>query len=158
MFKFKQRPHNLLLLTAILLFIAALSGFNSGFDIYFHGTYYVVSSIWPLTIILISFWLVYWFTSHILFSKALTWTHIILMIICSMLLVIIPLIFTYSYAGIAGAPRRYYDYSSFNGFKINENLTPKILITIFILLLGQTIFVLNLIVGIFEKVRTQERS
>src|SRR5690242_8828642 len=113
MFKFKERPYNFLLLTAILLFIASIFNFNVPIDIHLHNTYFIFPLkllIWLPTIILILFWLLYLLTKRFLFSKALTWTHVILTIICSILLLILPFILTYPFAGM-DAPRRYYDYA-----------------------------------------------
>ena len=153
MFKFKERPYNLLLLTAILLFIVALFSFNVPVDIHFPDTYYIVPLallIWLPTIILVLFWLLYLLTKRFLFFKILTWIHIILTIIFSILILILPFVFTTSFT-VIGTPRPYYD---FNGLH-RGNITEMIPLILLILLLGQATYFVNLLVGIIKKVGRQ---
>lgn len=154
----KQRPYNLLLLIAILLFIAGLFSFNTLIDIHLHDTYVVFPLsflVWLPAIILFVFWFIYLVTKQFLFSKKLMWTHIILTIITSLSLLTLPYLTTYSSEGVPGMPRRYYDYGEFNRLKIWSNLTNLAVITFVILLLGQLTYFINLFVGLYKRVDRQ---
>jgi len=154
MFKFKEKPYNLLLLTAILLFIAGLFSGNFPIDILLHDTYFVLPItylLWFPSLVLAFFWLLYLLTKRFLFSKVLTWTHIILTITCSVFIHVIPYLSAYSSAGLAGAPRRYYDNGIFNKYKVFSNMNTIILLTFLILVLGQLIYFINLIIGIYKR-------
>jgi cytochrome c oxidase subunit 1 len=160
MFKFKDRPYTVLLLTAVLFFIAGLFSFNYPIDIHLHDTYFVIPMtylVWIPTITLVFFWLIYLLTKRLLFSKFLTWTHIVFTILCTIFIVTIPFLSTYSYAG-GGAPRRYYDYGSFTSYKIFGNMTRIIIIAFIILIFGQLTYFINLIVGLYKKVITGPNS
>jgi len=163
MFKFKERPYNLLLLTAILLFIAGLFSGNFPIDILLHDTYFVLPItylLWFPSFVLAFFWLLYLLTKRFLFSKVLMWTHITLTIICSVFIHVIPYLSVYSSAGLAGAPRRYYDNDISNKYRVFNNMNTIILLTLIVLLLGQLIYFVNLIIGFYKRknLRTQYNS
>jgi heme/copper-type cytochrome/quinol oxidase subunit 1 len=156
--KLKQRPYNLLFLNAIILSIGGLFCFNSPIDIHLYDTYFVFPLpflIWAPTIILFVFWIVYLLTKRFLFSKKLMWIHIILTVIISLFLMVLPYISTYSYGGVVGSPRRYYDYGELNRFKILGNLTNIAVATFVILLLGQLAYFINLFVGLYKRIGRQ---
>jgi heme/copper-type cytochrome/quinol oxidase subunit 1 len=156
--RLKQRPYHLLLLTAILLFICGLFSFNTPIDIHLHDTYFVFPLsfiIWAPAIILFLFWLLYLVTNQFLFSNKLRWTHIILTVLISLLMLTLPYLATYSYGGVLGSPRRYYDYGELNKFKILGNLTDIVVIVFAILLLGQLTYFANLFIGLFKHLGKQ---
>jgi cytochrome c oxidase subunit 1 len=114
-----QRPYNLLLISAILFFITGLLSFNTSMDIHFHDTYIIFSStyfLWILAIMLFLFWMLYMATKSFLYSKKLSWTHICFTILSSLFLFVLPIFIPNSYNGLAGMPRRYYDFSSRESF------------------------------------------
>lgn len=128
--RLNQRPYNLFLLTAIVFFIAVLFSFNLGIDLAFHDTYFLIPLallIWLPVIISILFWLFYLLTSRFLFSKTLTWIHIILTIVCSILILVLPFLFSYPAA------------------------VEVILMSLLILSLGQALYFVNLIFGLSKK-------
>lgn len=156
--RLKQRPYNLFLLTAILLFIVGLFSFNSAMDIHLHDTYYVFPLtyfIWTPTIILLIFWLLYLATKNILFSKRLVWTHIILTIVSCIFILTIPCFMTNSYDGLAGMPRRYYDIWQSKTYKFFGNLTKTAVFLIFTLAVGQLTFIVNFFIGLYRRFNRQ---
>ncbi|MEO6330832.1 MAG: hypothetical protein ABIO55_17990 [Ginsengibacter sp.] len=154
MFKYKERPYNLLLLTAVLILIASFFAFDKTLDIHLHDTYFIITmahSFWIIIILLLIFWTLYLLTKRFLFSKILTWLNVILIVATSVFLVTISFYSNNYYNGLAGMPRRYYDYRSWNNFGFYDNLTKGVLVTILLLVLGLSIFIVNLIMGLFIK-------
>jgi len=153
MFNFKDRPYNLLLVTAVLILIASFFAFDQTLDIYLHDTLYVIAMthiFWTTIILLLIFWTLYSLTKRFLFSKILTWTHIILAIVTSIFLVTISFYSNTYYQGLAGMPRRYFDVDSWEAFKWYNNLTKGILIVIPLMTLGLITYVINFAVGLLK--------
>src|SRR5687767_13087330 len=113
MFNFKERPYNLLLLTSLGILIASFFAFGRTFDIHLHDTYFIIAIaplFWVTVFLLLIIWSLYLLTKQFLFSKILTWIHIILTVATSVFLVGISFYSNDSYKGLAGMPRRYFDY------------------------------------------------
>jgi heme/copper-type cytochrome/quinol oxidase subunit 1 len=149
----KQKPYNLLLWTALFLVLTSffILKQNNSVDIHLHDTYFVIAHthvFWLLAIVALIVWILYLLTNKILYSKALTWTHIIITML-TLLLFALNLFFDNGF--INPVPRRYYDYSNWNSFNNYTTLTKAIGISIFVLLLGQFIFVINFIMGLFKR-------
>ena len=149
----KQKPYHLLLLTGLLLVLISFFVLNNNntVDIHLHDTYFVIvhSHItWLLAIFALFVWTLYFFTNKILYSKVLTWTHIIITILTILLF---GLILFFSDSFMNPTPRRYYDYSSWNSFDNYTTFTKAIGITMLVLLFGQFIFVINFIAGLFKQ-------
>jgi cytochrome c oxidase subunit I len=154
MFQFKKRPYNLLLLTAVIILIASFFTFNHTIDIHFNDTYFIIAtklSFWIIIILLLIFWILYLLAKSILFSKVLTWINVILLVVTSIFFVAICFYSNYFYVGLAGMPRRYYDYNSWNTLTFYNNLTKGVLVTILLDILGLIIFIINLVLGLFKK-------
>ncbi len=154
MFKFKERPYNLLLLTAVLILIASFFAFDQTFDIHLHDTYFIITtthSFWVIIILLLIFWTLYLLTKRFLFSKVLTWLNVVILVATSVFLVVISFYSNSYYNGLAGMPRRYYDYNSWDTFILYNNMTKGVLVTILLLILGQIIFIVNIVIGLFKK-------
>jgi cytochrome c oxidase subunit I len=151
----KHKPYNLFLLTSILLLIVGLFSFNTQIDIHLHDTYFVFPLaflVWVPSIILFAFWVLYLMTKQFLFSKRLMWTHIILTIVTSFLIFILPYLTTYAYGGVAGIPRRYYDYEELDKFKMLSNFTNITATTFILFLLSQLTYCTNLFIGLYKPV------
>jgi len=148
-----QKPYNLLLWTGLVLVLTSffvLKQTNS-LDIHLHDTYIVIAHtyvFWLLAILALFVWTIYLLTNKILYSKMLTWAHVSITIL-TLLLFALTLFFGDSF--INATPRRHYDFSSWNSFYHYTTLTKVMAISIFVLLIGQCIFVVNLIAGLFKQ-------
>ena len=148
----KQKPHNLLLLAALIFVLISffVSEENGTVDLHLHDTYFIIAHthvFWLLAILSLFSWIIYALTEKILFSKVLTWTHVV---ITMLTLVLFALVLSF---GDRFQPRRYYSYSIWDSFNDFDGYTKTITITMIILLLGQITFVINLIGGLFKRWR-----
>jgi heme/copper-type cytochrome/quinol oxidase subunit 1 len=82
-----------------------------------------------------------------LYSKTLTWIHVLITIVTFGLFA---LILFFGEGFLNPMPRRYYEFSKWNSSGYNS-FVITIAISIFVLLLGQIIFVVNLIAGLFKR-------
>ena len=154
----KQKPYNLLLWTGLVLVLTSFPILkqNNSFDINLHDTYFVIAHthvFWLLAIMALFVWTLYLLTNKILYSRALTWTHVIITIL-TLLLFALSLFFGDSFMNLT--PRRYYDYSNWNSFDNYTTFTKPIGISIFVLLLGQFIFVINFITGLIKRLTNRK--
>jgi heme/copper-type cytochrome/quinol oxidase subunit 1 len=94
-------------------------------------------------------------TKNILYSKALTWTHIILTIAGCIFILTLPYLLTNSYEGLAGIPRRYYDIDQSKTYQFFGKLTTTAVIFAFILVIGQLTYLVNLVMGLTKRVGRQ---
>lgn len=153
MFHIKKRPYNLILLTAILILIASFFTSDETVDFHLNDTYFIIPSqylFWATTGLLMVLWIMYIVTHRFLFSKVLTWVHVIMTTLALVLLIGSSVYFNNYYEGLAGMPRHYYDYNNWNGIVLNNNLTNVVLTTFLIMSLGFFAFLINLIVGVFR--------
>ena len=159
MFNFKKRPYHLLLLTAILLFIATFFVNNQSLDMRLHDTYFIISFphlFWQIIILLLIFWMLYLFTKRILFSKVLTWTHIVLLVLTSISLA--GILFYSNFQGIAGPTRRYYDFSNWETMAQPNGLARGIMVILLAIFLGVIIYIINLFAGLIKRFRGRRNS
>ena len=122
--------------SSFILF-ASLFVFNGSLDMHLHDTYFVMDlpDICPtIFFLLLIFWTPYLLTKRILFSKALTWSHTILMVLTSISLVAIA--FYSNYQGKAGMPGRYYDFGSWETIVHAGGLPQGILLIFMAIILG----------------------
>jgi heme/copper-type cytochrome/quinol oxidase subunit 1 len=150
--RLKQSPYHLLLLTGlVLVLISFFLDQSKTVDIHVHDTYYVIAQghvfIFFAFIVLV-LWFLYLLTKKFLYSKSLTWTHVIIT-----LFPLLFLLFLLNFGSdiINPRPRCYLDYSNWNKFNAyNRDMRWISYITI-ALLLGQIIFIVNLIIGIVKR-------
>ena len=146
-----KTPHHLLLLMAIIIYIAGIFQRDHTFDLHLHDTYYVLDGIFLtpfLSFIPLTFWLINLFSWKYLFSKKLYWIHVMLTIFP--ILLFISLFFVpVNYHNLWATSVGYYDYREWNNYKIP--LGGKLLIfSILLLVIAQLIYLFNLIKGLYR--------
>ena len=154
MLNFKERPDNLLLVTAVLILVASFFAFDKTLDIHLSDTYFIIAMphlFWAIIVLLLIFSILYLLTNRFLFSKVLIWTQIILTVATSIFFVAISFYSNNYYQGLAGMPRRYVDYSSWNRLILYNDLTKGVLLALLLMTFGFLIYIVNLIVGLFKK-------
>lgn len=155
MFNFKMRPYNLLLVTAVVIFIASLFTNGQSFDLHLHDTYFILSTatlFWVLDLILLFIWAVYALTYRFLFSKALAWIHILLGSASSLFLVAVSFYSNNFYENAGGMPRRYFEYSSWNNFEWHNYYSKGSMVVVLLMGLGILVYLINLAVGLSKKI------
>jgi hypothetical protein len=153
MLQVKQKPYNLLLLTAIFSFIAGLSQMNVLIDIHLHDTFFVLPLayfIWSFSLILIILWLLYRATEKILFSKKLSFVHIISTIVCCLFILILPY-FINPYKGLAGMPRIYSENGRTKTYNLLGDISNSAISLLSILVFAQLFFLLNFFIGLYRR-------
>jgi len=149
----KTKPYFLLLTTGVLLVLSSVFVLSKESEIGMHlnGSYYVISQehfLWILAFIALFTWIFYVMTNRFLFSKLLTWTHVIITVIA--LLAIGGLLFT-NYEEATFQPGQFEDHNSSMLFSIYTKYAKAITILVSILLLGQLIYLTNLLGGLFKR-------
>lgn len=150
-----KTPHHLLLLTAILIYVAGLFSRSITLDLHLHDTYFVIalkSLTSFLAISLLVGWLIYVLTIKYLYSKKLGWLHILLTILAVLFFFALPFIVNY-FEAIEDTPRRYDDLSRLNDSLLQQlPFTVKLMLpAVIILILIQFIYIVNLAVGIYRR-------
>ena len=150
----KRKPYNLFLVTALALIPFAFFLFlrNTVVDIHLHDTYFVIAAdqvLWALSSLSLIVWGSYLIANNVLYSTALTWTHVIVTILA--ILTFIPTLFIGD-AILNSLPRRYVDYSEWNAFERYASWSNFISVVIAILILAQALFFINIVTGLLSKV------
>jgi cytochrome c oxidase subunit 1 len=118
-------------------------------DIHLHDTYYIIALshvLWAFAFLLMVLWILYRLTHKILYSRKLTWTHIVV----SLLTVLLLCLFI-SNNLFDSQSKRYIDLSSWTTFSDYQQTTRMLRYTVAGLLLGQLLFIINLIAGITKR-------
>lgn len=150
--RIKSRPYNLLLLAGIVFMLSSLFTFkqNNTIDIHLHDTYYIIAHthiLWLLTFLVFFVWTLYSLTNRFLLSMALTWAHVIITLL-TLFLLIGTLFFGYNFTDLT--TRRYLDYSNWKSYDAYAQYSKAIVIIVIALFLGQIIYVVNFIGGLFK--------
>jgi heme/copper-type cytochrome/quinol oxidase subunit 1 len=135
----------MLVLTSFFLFTQ-----SNSIDFHLHDTYFIVANthiFWFLGTIAFIIWTLYLVTNKILFSKTLTWIHIIISIL-TILLLILSLYFRN--ATLNTTARRYYDFSNWDSLDNYTTFTKVFGKVLLILILGQLLFFINLVMGLLK--------
>jgi cytochrome c oxidase subunit 1 len=124
---------------------------NSALDLHVHDTYFVIAH-FHLVMGVSAFFgmfagVYYWFPKMFgrMMNKSLGYVHFFITIACAYLI-----FWPMHYEGLAGMPRRYYDYSAWESFKQFEHLNSFITVFVVIAFFGQLLFVFNFFVSIFK--------
>ena len=141
----------MLLLTGFVLVLAAfLLGQDNTVDIHVHDTYFVIAQ--GYFFILLAFaawilWILYLLTRKILHSKSLTWIHVIITILLLLLL-----LFLVNF-GADPLPRRYLDFNNLFVFNRDHQNRGWIAYSFCALVFAQITFIVNLMIGIFKRLK-----
>jgi heme/copper-type cytochrome/quinol oxidase subunit 1 len=152
-FPIRQRPYSLLLLTGLVFVLTSFFMLKSGdvVDIHLHDTYFVIAHAYIYRLLAISafvLWAFYLLTYKTLYSKMLTWAHVITTILT---LAVLALIAYFGNRLLHPAPPPYYDLSPWQASHSGNKYIHAVTITLFILVFGQVIFVINLIAGLVKR-------
>jgi cytochrome c oxidase subunit 1 len=124
---------------------------NKTIDLHIHDTYVVIAHthvFWLLALAAFVFWIIYLLADKLLYSKTLSWLHIIITI----LTLLIPGVSFYLLQRQSTlTPRRYYDFSDWDSFMKFKEYDRILFITIGFILIGQLLFVINFIIGLFKR-------
>jgi len=146
--KLRSRPYHLLLFAGILfVLLSFFTGQNDTTDIHLHDTYLVIGHaqiLWFFAFLALLIWFIYTIINRFLYSRTLAWIHIVITLIALSLLAWTVL---FKFNAMAGAPRRYEDWSAFDAYtKFNQVITTFVLIAMF----AQLLFLLNFLIGVFK--------
>jgi|FrelakmetLWP11LW_1041352.scaffolds.fasta_scaffold58837_1 hypothetical protein len=138
LFNLKENPFVLLLLTTIVLLLALaflkIANVELKDKVMFGIPLNNMVRIFPM--ILLSFWLLYLKTKKFLYSVTITWIHVLLTVLTTILIVAV------LYIGITPSP---YENSK------NELIGNAMQILTFIFLLGQLFYIVNFGLGILRR-------
>lgn len=157
--KLKRKPYHLLLVMAMLLFLADLFYFSAPASVPIQTKYICCSTsslVWALSLVFFILWVSYLFTNDMLYSKTLAIVHLLVTIVSCLL--ILSLLYYQKYQGLAGSPRRYYgdELLSKTDF-YTANLLKETTVFLFILITGQLLYLINLFLGLFKGVRAHSK-
>lgn len=147
----KKKPYYLLLYASLILILVSFlkSDRSTTIDLHLHDTYFVIAhtSIFRLLAIPTFFlWTLYLLTDKTLYSKILTWIHVIITILT---LILFAWILFFGEGFLNPMPGRYYEFSKWNAHSVFNSSMNTIVISMFVW--GQIIFVINLIAGLFKR-------
>ena len=152
MLNYLEKPYKILLGTSVMMILLTMDSFfgtrNKAIDIMINSdTYYVIAS-HQIFFILIIFYLlltlVYWLCRKMKLISILSIIHVS----CSIFFGIL-LFYNFYIINNLGAPRRYYDFSTYASPNISELLSYTISITLFI----QIILPINVLISSFRRNR-----
>jgi hypothetical protein len=139
----KERPYGLLLFTAIALSLALVFLSIAYIDFQDSGMFGVPLTImvWIIPSLLIFFWLLYLPTKRFLYSTTFTWTHILVTVSTTIILVIVLcIVFTALLPASHGYP---------------ELIGDVIRIVFIMFTIGQCTYLANVFLGLFTKANKQ---
>lgn len=146
-FDIKANPQHLLIFLALLIFAFSLFMGDASIDINLHDTYFVIaySLLYrAIAVALLILWACYMVADKLLPLIALRWLHVLITTLFSLIFIIK----TSMFAGLSGAPRRYYAFAEF-GQQMQR--TYLLVYLIAALLIGQLFLIANLITGVIRK-------
>lgn len=138
----------------ILIFVLQIVYGNSALDIHLHDTYFVISNSYTLSFIALTlavFAATYYWCDKVFkkpMNNTLGYIHFWITFL-GISAIVLPI----QYAGLAGMPRRYYDYSDSSYFNIFSNQITFVSVLTFLLVIAQLLFVFNFCYSILRKAK-----
>ena len=141
MLNIKEKPHGLLLLTAIVFLLALVLPPLAQIDFQDKTIFSVtlIIFVWIIPLLLISFWLLYLLTKKFLYSTTVTWIHVLLTVSATILIVIV------MYIGINPT-------ASIDRQELIGNIMQMLFI---VFVLGQILFPANVLIGFLQKAKNK---
>ena len=138
--KLFEEPHLIFLLAIPIIILVGILGGDAMLDINVHDTYYVIAYLHLAILISIVFGLIgtgYWLMgkANRKLSKWLNWTHIGLTFVGPLVVLILA---------------QFYQRDIME-YEFNNNLTIVIMVIIILVILGQILFPINIILGLFKR-------
>lgn len=146
----KSKPSVFLLLFAILLLLTPFFVEDQTFDIHLSDTFYVIGIsliYWVFSAALLLLWIMYRLIHLHLYSRLLSWLHILLTIIVMFIIAVVPWWSGY----FSNAPKRFTDTDVFVRRADYTVLNNSLVLLLCTLLVVQLIFLVNIIIGIFTR-------
>jgi len=146
MLKINERPYGLLLFEAIALSLALvfLTNARSTFQDKSIFSVPLAVFVWAIPLFLMAFWILYLLTDRFLFSKRITWVHVLITVSTTILAVII------IYFVVPPLHSTLHNYLKSSGVEIMGKAAR---IVFFIFVFGQFTFITNVLLGLFTKVQ-----
>ncbi|MBX3242801.1 MAG: hypothetical protein KIT80_03235 [Chitinophagaceae bacterium] len=147
--KLTNQPYFLFLITGVALIITTAFTFGQTVDFHLHDTYFVVSVnyfIWVLSALLIIAWILYKLTDRFLWTKTLTWTHVLATIF--LLLSLSTIEFWYDKM-LPPVKREVISFQDIMDDQKRTGIIAYPIVVIFVL--GQAAYIVNLVVGITRR-------
>ncbi|MDI3322020.1 hypothetical protein [Pinibacter soli] len=144
--KFISKPFNLLLFAATMLFIVSLFVSDETANLHYNDAYYVLSlkMICLCGVVFLGFfWFLYRATNNFLYSRILTWLHVIITVAA------IFLFLSALQSNTAHRPTRYIDIVGVD--TIDHTYVTSIIIVICAFIIAQFIYMLNILFGLSSK-------
>ncbi len=144
-----NQPYFLFLLTGLVLIIATFFKFEQSLDFHLHDTYFVVSINYffgGLAGLFFIAWAIYKLTDKFLWTKKLTWTHVLTTIL---VLLILTTIGFWHDKILPPIKRDSISYQDIIDDKKREGIIAYPIMIIFVL--GQVAYLVNLIVGLTKR-------
>jgi len=144
----RERPYELLGLFALIFLLLSLIPSKVSLDINMHDSYFVIESNYFYgisTIYFLFIWMLYVVSTKIIWLRWMIWLHVV----CTITVTLIFLLMIYFPGTLYGVSGRYYAFSDFQqkDVLIWIKFIPYV---VFIFLVGQMIFLLNLMGGLVK--------
>jgi hypothetical protein len=148
--KISQQPYRLFLFAGLFFLLASfLVSEKLTMDVHLHDTYFVLtySVVFScFAFLALVLWAFYQLTNRLLYSKKLTWAHVMLTI--AAVLMFIGVIF---WSNDSTAPKQYFDFSSFELFHWYSGSILCGAIAVSVFMLSQLLLLTNVIAGLIIK-------
>ncbi|MEO8769891.1 MAG: hypothetical protein ABI402_07395 [Ferruginibacter sp.] len=148
----KNKPYTTLLILACIFLLLSFFMTRQSLDIHLHDTYFIIGFkhiFWFFTLLTLVIWIMYKITNHFLFSKILTWIHIIITIL-ALLTVVLDMLSGSNL--LKPSARHYYDISNATSFKWDFKYNALFFSGIFALLFAQLFYIINFIGGLLKRI------
>lgn len=139
-----SRPYNLLGLAGVLVILLSFFLADHTIDLHIYDTYYLIASSFLFTgiaILLMFFWIIYRAADQVLYSKILTWVHVIVTLL-ALLFILIAASQMYAF----NEPK-YNSWTTINKFR---SVNKLIMLASLVFGISQLLFAINIVGGMIK--------